>query len=81
MDWILSENFVLSANLHGGSVVASYPYDDSAKHVLQGFPSSSPDEKEFKHIAEVKKTNNLIDTLLRRQRRELLPPANEVAGR
>ena len=81
MDWILSENFVLSANLHGGSVVASYPYDDSAKHVLQGFHSSSPDEKEFKHLAEVKKTNNLIDTLLRRQRRELLPPANEVAGR
>ena len=52
MDWITQNPFVLSANLHGGSVVASYPFDDSAKH-RANFHSESPDDKEFQHLAHV----------------------------
>ena len=29
MNWILENPFVLSASLHGGAVVVSYPFDDS----------------------------------------------------
>lgn len=29
MRWVTGKQFVLSGNLHGGAVVASYPYDDS----------------------------------------------------
>ncbi|KAG8185509.1 hypothetical protein JTE90_019764 [Oedothorax gibbosus] len=52
MTWIVSNPFVLSANLHGGAVVASYPFDDSKYHVDQGKPSLSPDDKVFKHLAQ-----------------------------
>lgn len=52
MNWITSNKFVLSANLHGGSLVASYPFDDSKSH-RENFHSSSPDDALFKHLAQV----------------------------
>jgi carboxypeptidase D len=51
MTWIVSNPFVLSANLHGGSVVASYPFDDSADHTISNQKSPSPDDSLFEHLA------------------------------
>lgn len=52
MKWILSEPFVLSANLHGGSLVANYPYDDNAENT-DGIYSKSPDDALFRKLASV----------------------------
>ena len=51
MKWIRSEPFVLSGNLHGGSVVASYPFDDSASHRMEGVYSGAADNQMFKLLA------------------------------
>ncbi|XP_043495916.1 carboxypeptidase D-like isoform X1 [Polistes fuscatus] len=57
MTWIANEPFVLSGNLHGGAVVASYPYDS-------GIPKScciesiSPDNELFKHLAHTYADNH-----------------------
>lgn len=51
MKWIESSPFVLSANLHGGSIVASYPFDDSRSHEYRGHYSKSPDDAIFKQLA------------------------------
>lgn len=52
MDWILSEPFVLSANLHGGSLVANYPYDDNA-NLTNGVENLSPDDNIFKYLSHI----------------------------
>lgn len=44
---------MLSGNLHGGTVVASYPFDDSASHQRQGHYSQSEDDALFHHLALV----------------------------
>lgn len=44
MKWMRSIPFVISANLHGGDLVVSYPYDLS-KHPLENMFSPTPDEQ------------------------------------
>ncbi|XP_069545682.1 carboxypeptidase D [Brachyistius frenatus] len=56
--WIREKKFVLSGNLHGGTVVASYPFDDSASHQQQGHYSQSEDDSLFRHLALVYSQNN-----------------------
>lgn len=57
IQWIRSLNFVLSANLHGGAVVANYPYDKSLEHRFRSAHRSSnsptPDDKLFQKLAKV----------------------------
>lgn len=48
-----SSSFVLSGNLHGGSVVASYPFDDTASHEQQGRYSQTEDDGLFRYLALV----------------------------
>ncbi|XP_071039016.1 carboxypeptidase D [Parasteatoda tepidariorum] len=52
MTWIVSNPFVLSANLHGGALVANYPFDDSKYHKIFGVKSPSPDDKLFMKLAK-----------------------------
>lgn len=54
IDWLRTESFVLSANLHGGAVVASYPYDNSngGSELVNG-ASISPDDDVFIHLAKI----------------------------
>lgn len=51
--WIRENPFVLSANLHGGSLVANYPFDDYPAEGKRSGTNPSPDDKLFKHLASV----------------------------
>ncbi|XP_067684519.1 carboxypeptidase D-like [Haliotis asinina] len=57
--WIESNPFVLSANLHGGSVVASYPFDDSRLHRQAGKYSKAADDSVFRLLAHTYADNHL----------------------
>lgn len=52
--------FVLSGNLHGGTVVASYPFDDSAYHQRQGRYSQAEDDSLFRYLALVYSQNHPV---------------------
>ncbi|XP_077578171.1 carboxypeptidase D [Stigmatopora nigra] len=58
--WMLDKQFVLSANLHGGTVVASYPFDDSASHEKQDHYSRSADDSLFRSLALVYAKNHPV---------------------
>ncbi|XP_047449845.1 carboxypeptidase D isoform X1 [Mugil cephalus] len=58
--WIQEKKFVLSGNLHGGTVVASYPFDDSASHQEQGIYSQSEDDSLFRYLARVYSENHPV---------------------
>jgi carboxypeptidase E len=51
MHWSLVYPFVLSGNLHGGALVANYPYDNRMKDSTQA-ESRSPDDQTFQMLAK-----------------------------
>ncbi|XP_057290773.1 carboxypeptidase D-like [Hydractinia symbiolongicarpus] len=56
MNWLEQYPFVLSANLHGGAIVANYPYDNPpVSHTQNGKPvfSLAPDDDVFRHVSLV----------------------------
>jgi len=54
MNWLDQYPFVLSANLHGGVIVANYPYDNYENGFNSyGHYATSPDDKFFRHVATV----------------------------
>lgn len=54
-------NFVLSANLHGGAVVANYPFDKSRDPRIRGRTTyaATPDDKIFRKVHRLKKTKQI----------------------
>lgn len=58
--WMQNYNFVLSANLHGGAVVANYPFDKSRDPRIRGRTtySATADDKIFRKVQ--KNTQNTI---------------------
>jgi len=63
MKWIVENPFVLSGNLHGGSVVASYPFDDTATKLADGkdccVDSPTPDDNVYRKLARIYASNHL----------------------
>lgn len=52
IQWLQSYPFVLSANLHGGALVANYPYDENNSNQIKGSPNLSPDQDVFSLLAK-----------------------------
>lgn len=59
MSWSQQYPFVLSANLHGGSLVANYPFDDTPNPTeTSGNSYPSPDEETFVYLAKIYSLNH-----------------------
>lgn len=58
LKWIHENPFVLSANLHGGALVASYPFDSNKERQATGRYSATPDDQIFRHLATTYATNH-----------------------
>jgi hypothetical protein len=53
-EWTSKIQFVLSGNIHGGAMVASYPFDNTPNSIFSSVlssPSLTPDDDVFKHLA------------------------------
>ncbi|XP_025409980.1 carboxypeptidase D-like isoform X2 [Sipha flava] len=57
MEWLKSIPFVMSLGLHGGALVANYPYDDSVDSISNFDsiinPSLTPDDDVFRFLAKL----------------------------
>lgn len=57
MEWIVSSPFVLSANFHGGALVANYPFDDTFDGSRKAY-TASPDDGVFIGLSHVYANNH-----------------------
>ncbi|XP_017777939.1 PREDICTED: carboxypeptidase D isoform X2 [Nicrophorus vespilloides] len=60
-EWVSKIQFVLSGSLHGGALVASYPFDNTPNSLFQSYasaPSLTPDDDVFKHLSLTYSTNH-----------------------
>ncbi|KAB0378832.1 hypothetical protein FD755_010410 [Muntiacus reevesi] len=59
MKWLNTETFVLSANLHGGALVASYPFDNGVPATGTLYSRSlTPDDDVFQYLANTYASRN-----------------------
>ena len=57
MEWSRRENFTLSANLHGGALVANYPFDGNRAH-RSGRAALTEDDALFRQLAHAYADNH-----------------------
>ena len=57
MEWSKNHSFTLSANLHGGDIVANYPFDGNMGYE-SGVYTPAPDDKTFKSLAKAYSLNH-----------------------
>ncbi|XP_073956750.1 carboxypeptidase D-like isoform X3 [Choristoneura fumiferana] len=60
-EWISKIQFTLSGSLHGGALVASYPFDNTPSAMFQSYahsPSIAPDDDVFRHLSLVYSNNH-----------------------